>query len=76
MQVVVFNKSAKKNFTYEKIHTITCINVFGEETTFTGDELLTCKLPTSDKYQLLSDEGNYLLDNSIVGSIEVKKVLE
>ena len=75
MKVTVFNKLTKKNITYENIHTITCIDIFGNETTFTGDELLTCKFPTSDKYQLLSDDSNYFLDNAIIGSIEVKKVL-
>lgn len=50
---------------YERIHTVI---------TITGEEMLTHHFPTDCNYQLISDNGNYSIDSSVIGTFEVTKV--
>lgn len=71
--VSIYNKSNKQVATYEGIHTIKYSDLLNEVTTVVGEEILTHDFPTSCSYQLLSDNGNYSIDDSIIGTFEVTK---
>lgn len=75
-KVSVYNKSNKQFATYDRIHTINCVNGLGDvEETVTGQEMLTHTFLTGYGYQLLSDNGNYSIDPSVIGTIQVEKVV-
>lgn len=72
--VSIYDKSKKLICTYENIHTIKLLNGM-REVVVTGDELLSYYFPTIEwNYQLVSDNGNYSIDSSIIGTFEVTKV--
>lgn len=74
-RVSIYDKSKKRVATYEKIHTVKYISpIFGEDVVVTGEEMLTHSFPTGTSYQLLSDDGNYSIDLSVIGTFEVTKV--
>ncbi len=74
-RIQIYNKSKKLISTYERIHTIKYWNVLGEETVVSGPEILTHRFPATMNYQLLSDDGNYCIDKSVIGTFEVSKVV-
>lgn len=72
-KVSIYNKAKKLISVYERIHTVKYTNGF-TETIVTGEEMLTHYFPTGCFYQLLSDNGNYSIDASVIGTFEVSKV--
>lgn len=75
-KVSVYNKSNKQFATYDKIHTINCVNGLGDvEETITGEDMLTHTFLTGYDYQLLSDTGNYAISSSVIGTMQVEKVV-
>lgn len=74
-KVSVYNKSKKMVAVYERIHTVNYTDVTGDVTTVSGEELLTHNFPTSCNYQLLSNDGNYSIDESVIGTFEVTRVV-
>lgn len=74
-QVAIYDKSKKRVAVYENIHTINYVDVFGDALSISGDELLTHVFPTSCNLQLLSDGGNYCIDASIIGTVEITRAV-
>lgn len=74
-KVSIYNKSKKMVATYEQIHTIKYTDILGETIVVTGEDILTHSFPTSRNFQLLSNDGNYCIDSSVIGTFEVKKVV-
>lgn len=74
-RIQIYDKSKKLIATYERIHTVKYVEIYGEPVTVSGIEMLTHKFPTSVNYQLLSDDGNYSIDKSIIGTFEVRNVI-
>lgn len=74
-KVSIYNKSKKLISVYERIHTVKYENeLVGTVITITGEEMLTHHFPTDCNYQLISDNGNYSIDSSVIGTFEVTKV--
>lgn len=73
-KVSIYNKSNKQVAVYERIHTI-IYNDFIGENVITGDNMLTHHFPTNFNYHLLSDSGNYSIDESVIGTLEISKVV-
>lgn len=74
-KVSIYNKSKKMVAVYDKIHTIKYVDILGEIITVSGEEIMTHNFPTTRNYQLLSDDGNYSIDESIIGTFEITKVV-
>lgn len=74
-RVSIYDKSRKKIASYERIHTICYINIIGENISVSGEEMLTHSFPTDRNYHLLSDDGNFSVDKSIIGTFEITKVV-
>lgn len=74
-KVSIYNKSKKQVAVYDRIHTIKYLDILGEIVTVTGEEMLTHSFPTTCNYQLLSNDGNYSIDESVIGTIEITKVV-
>lgn len=74
-RIQIYNKSKKLIATYDRIHTVKYVDVFGEPVTVSGVEMLTHNFPTFVNYQLLSNDGNYSIDRSIIGTFEVRNVI-
>ncbi len=74
-RVSIYDKSKKLVASYEKIHTIKYIDAALDQCVVSGNEIASHFFPTSTAYQLLSDDGNYSIDASIVGTFEVNKVV-
>lgn len=74
-RVSIYNKSKKLISVYERIHTIKYTDILGETIAVSGPDMLTHNFPTDVSYQLLSDCGNYSIDESVIGTFEVTKVV-
>lgn len=74
-RVSIYDKSNRQVSSYDYIHTIKYLDLFGETHTITGEEILTYKFPTSCSYQLLSDTGNYSINKSIIGTFEITQIV-
>lgn len=74
-KIQIYNTSKKIISTYDRIHTVKYKDLLGEPVIVSGSDMLTHEFPTSVNYQLLSDEGNYSIDKSVIGTFEVKKVI-
>lgn len=74
-QVSIYDKSKRRVAVYDNIHTINYVNVLGESVSVSGEELLTHVFPTSYNLQLLADSGNYCVDASIIGTVEIVKAV-
>lgn len=72
-KISVYNKSKKLITVYDHIHTIKYTDFLGETIAVSGEEILTHFFPTDCTYQLLSDDGNYSIDKSVIGTFEVSK---
>ncbi len=74
-RVSIYNKSKKMVAVYDRISTIKYSDFLGDVIVVEGEEILKHSFPTSCNYQLLSDNGNYSIDKSIIGTFEVSKVI-
>jgi len=72
--VTIYDTQKKKFKTYEHIHTIKYFSLLQKWEVFTDDkEILNHPFPCLCSYQLISDNANYCIDRSIIGSIEIKR---
>lgn len=69
--ISVYDKSKALIATYEHINTINYQNKYMIDVTVSGKELLKHKFPTDCDLQLLSDNGNYSISSSIIGTFEI-----
>ena len=69
--VLIFDTSVKHIKTYHDIKKISYIDALGELICVSDYDFLTYKFPTDCNYQLLSENGNYNIDKSVIGTFEV-----
>ncbi len=74
-RISIYYKSKKLISVYDSIHTVKYTDVLGDTIEITGSEMLTHHFPTDVSYHLLSDQGNYSIDKSVIGTFEVTKVV-
>lgn len=72
-QVAIYDPKKRLVATYANIHTIKYINILGETVIVAGDEMLTHEFSLYADYHLYSDDGNYAISKSVIGTFEVTK---
>lgn len=72
-QVAIYDPKKRLIATYANIHTIKYLDVLSETVTVSGDEMLTHWFPSDVNYHLYSDDGNYSISKSVIGTFEVTK---
>ena len=74
-RITIYNLQKKVFKTYEHIHTVKYFSVLQNWDTFTGEEIMTHQFPCLCSYQLIGDNGNYSIDRSIIGSLDIEREL-
>ncbi len=72
--VTIYDKSKKKFRSYQHITSIEYLTVYDDDwIAVSGEEILSHFFPSDAGYHLMSDTGNYSIEHSLVGSVEVEK---
>lgn len=71
--VTIYDKSKRIFKSYPHITCIKYFDQIDEWISVSDDEILVHTFPLTCNYHLLSASGNYAIDSSIIGSLEIVK---